>query len=55
MPSSILMGCSSLIEVYVNRFCTYENRMIYNYAPFSIGCVYDMLSSELDCFSKNLL
>lgn len=55
MPSSILMGCSSLVEVYVNRFCTYENRLLYNTAPFAIGCIYDMLSNELDIFSKNLL
>ena len=55
MPSSILMGCSSLIEVYVNRLCSYENRLLYNTAPFSIGCIFDMLSSELDIFSKDLL
>ena len=55
MPSSILMGCSSLVEVYVNRFCSYENRLIYNTAPFTIGCIFDMLSSELDIFSKDLL
>ncbi|CAL6014177.1 Separase [Hexamita inflata] len=54
-PSMLLMGCSSLCEVLVGGNLKYQLRQRFKNSKVSIGCLWDVLSGDLDKLSQTIL